>query len=199
MKLKTVVRERLEKLATYVENHGEGVLRGVDQYAIFNLSQAETYCRFYQGYKREAQEQSIESDLIDPNDPLYGWGWLAQHDPSPRAIGPVRQSGIKYKGQDIQRISLEEKRLQPAELVVVRRPLIIPTLAMWIVRATVGPVTIPEFSQGAILSRIKKLAQQTDSPGLLEKINRLYCIPTPEGIRIHMAENDLFEVGPIRQ
>ncbi len=195
--LKQVVRARIEALADYVEEHNEGALRGSTEAGFFSQAQAETYLRFYNGHKREVQEHAIESQLIPPEDPLYGWGWLAQHEPTVRLVGASRQHTIEANNDEFKKQALAQKRRQPAELLVIKRPQIVATLPMYILYATVEPIIIPDIPIQTIISRISRVKGQVRSPGLLEKLCRLHCQVTPSGVKLSTVVKDIYTIGPI--
>lgn len=196
--LTRTVRERLERLAEYVEENGAGALRGIVSQGIFSVAQAETYLRFYEGFKRLVQEQSIESGLIPETDPLYGWGYLATHEPSVKVIdqpgfNDFQPDNIPAQG------SLEAKRLQSAELLVVRRDIIVPTLPMSIIRATVSPIIIPNMTKQTVISRLGRVRTQVKNPFILERLHQLECVDVKEGVLVQRMEEGLYQVGPANE
>ncbi len=198
MKLPVKVRDTLEALANYVEHHKEGTLRA-QNHNFFNLSQAETYQRWYCGYKREVQEQSLDAGtLISSDDPLYGWGWIADHDPQIRLVGagqlyPIDAVGAEYKAQ-----TLTQKQSQSAELFVIKRSYIVPTLSMQLIHATITPTLITGLTLSAVRNRLKRLKTQLTNPGLIEQLAKLHCYATSEGIEVSLsATRNELHIGPL--
>ena len=197
IQFKPLVRERLEALADFVEIHNEGALRGLNKFAPFTQSQAETYLRFYNGYKREIQEQALESGLIDPDDPLFGWGWIAQHEPSVRLIDEARHLDTPLSAQDVQDKTLSQKQQQSAELHVVKHNYIVATLPMSILHATVAPTIVPNVTRAVVVSRMQRVRNQIESPGLLEKLNQLRCYTIAKGVEIRATGKIDYQIGLI--
>lgn len=196
MKINLSVRERLEALIEYVEAHGSGALRGQDELEIFSYSQAETYIRYYDGLKREAQEQSIESQLIDIDDSLFGWGWLANHDPQVRPVGPSEDFARALTSRNTAELTLAVKRAQPAEIISIKRPYICPTFAMSLIHGTMVPTPVPGKTPDQVRNRIKRLITQTHHLGIKENLYNLRTF-TRQGQTWVGLGNATFKVGPI--
>ena len=195
------VLARIEALAECVEVHGSGVLKNTKNSLILSLPQAEMYYNWYQGYKRDIQIYVIESglDATDPSDLLYGWGWLAQHQPMLRIDGeydiPVAR---KISGVPLPPEEKEYRQSKKAELVVIKQPEVMPTLSMYIIRGVVTPTIIPNIELQYVLTRLSKLRQSLKNFGMLEKISNLIVSKHPEGVLVTLGrQQEHFQVEPL--
>jgi len=197
MKISPKVRHRLEQLADYVEAHGSGAMRALNEYTPLTLSLAHYYANYYEGYKRETQELAIESGLMEPDDPFYGWGDLAGHEVSVYDIGANKLLPIQEIGKAYTEEEKLQRKTQLAEIRVIRQNRPIPTVPMCLQYATIKPIVILGLRPETFYSRLNRLRKQVESIGLLEKLGQLSYIITPEGLKVGIFHQDQSMIGPI--
>ena len=164
MKVAKQIKTVLDGLVDMAEEEGSARVT-------LSVAQAETYARLYLGIKLEAAIASLE--LLEETDPLFGWGIYAKHDVTVKPKRLPIQYPLDTPEDTLKALHLDEKRNTDAWLEVRVRKSIVATMKMFLVRATVSPVIVPDMEVKGIMTRRKKLLARVLDPGLQEKINHL--------------------------
>lgn len=164
MKLAKQIKSVLDGLVDMAEEEGSARVT-------LSVAQAETYARLYLGIKLEAAIASLE--LLEETDELYGWGIYAKHAVSVKPKRLPVQYPLDTPEDTLKALRLEEKRNTNAWLEVRVQKEISATMKMYLVRATVSPVIVPDMVVRGIMTRRKKLLAKVLDPSLQERINHL--------------------------
>ena len=186
------MRNRLLELSDLVEEHGAAAISSSAN-GYFTVSQAETYKRYYEGLKRMEQWESIKGKLISMDSPFYGWGPLVYHKPIvvyDETVPEVDPSAPLEEQARIRAI----RRECPARLEVYKKREAQPTIGMWLIRALLSPVIVPDFSIEKLRTRRNRLARQVKDP---EQIERLYKLSFRQMTKGVWVGTESYNIQPI--
>jgi len=182
MSIPKVIRERLDALSDIVlEDGAAAISSGTD--SLFSITQAYAYRNHYEGLKRHAQIVSILEELFEPDDSLYGWGVLGNHEPIVVLTHPAPEINPEAPLTERARIRAI-RQSTPARLEIFQRNFPCPNIGMWLIRATVDStgILIPDIEIERLQRRCSKLQEQIKEPDLREKLGRLKFYPKDGGV-----------------